>query len=294
MKNYFLILISSLSLQTLYAKPLEKSDILKKEWHAFSCRYLDLTCFTPNEIAALANHWGEKISKELKVTGNNIRKIDPEIVCKMLIVLQNCEVKILMRHGEQEKTTTVQTLSPALQKIAMMRLPDNQENTLTDASYVKWIEGMIIFSYLKQKTGKNFRITTSKNTRALLPAALLGEALNTCLDLEKRLNCVNYPPEEIMPAEEILKWLPEGSLPWEMEIVNRIIGPGTYEKITEGMRDFLDAKNSPCTIVLTITHTQQLNAAAQLVSLPVKRMGNYGFIVVTEKEALLFPEGFYK
>ena len=68
----------------------------------------------------------------------------------------------------------------------MMQLPDNLDNGLTKVSLAEWMEGMIIWEYLKQKTDKSFVVESSKNKRAKLPASTLAYALKAPLSLSMR------------------------------------------------------------------------------------------------------------
>ena len=97
MKKYLFILFFLLSLPLLHA---EDEEVLKTAWTAFSCKHPSLKSLSPEEIAKIANQWGEHIAKTLSVS-EPIREIDPLIVEKLLPLLQEDQPKIFMRHGEQ-------------------------------------------------------------------------------------------------------------------------------------------------------------------------------------------------
>lgn len=194
----------------------------------------------------------------------------------------------------ENRTEQTQRLPTVEQKIEMMRLPDNVENALTRASIAEWMAGMIVWEYLKQKTERYFILESSKNRRAEIPASALAYALKTIAKTNTHLTCVNYPSADEMCNEEILKWLPDGTLPWEKQKVDAVIGSGTYEHLTQEMKILLNSAREANAIFIAITHTQQTNAIATLSDLPTIRLGNFGFILFTGKHKEMFPEGFYK
>jgi hypothetical protein len=293
MRCYLYALFFVFCTSWLHAQVVNGECILKKEWDAFSSQYPALVEFSSDEIAVIANQWGKKIAEILSVS-ETIREVDPVVVDKLLTILQEDEPRIFMRHGEQQKTERIQQLPAVEQKIEMMRLPDNIENALTKASLVEWMEGMIVWEYLKQKTGRHFFLESSKNRRAELPADLLGYALKTDVSINENLNCVNYSPNNKMSTSEILKWLPDGTLPWNQQKVDAVVGPGTYEHMIQEMEKLLCSSMDADTIFIAITHTQQTNAIAVLSGLPVIRLGNFGFMLLTDRHKEVFPEGFYK
>ncbi len=285
----FLILLCS----ALQAKIPHDEQILKETWQSFSSHHSSLTHFTAEEITTIANLWGKKLAKSLSVQGS-IRNIDPIIVEKLLILLQEKDIQIYIRHGEQQRTEQVRKLPSIEQKIEMMRLEENLENPLTEESLSEWIEGMIIWKYLQEKTGRSQVLESSKNRRAEIPASALGFALKTQLHFNDALDCVNYPSCQEMSNAEILKWLPDGSLPWKRDKVDAIIGPGTYERITQEMEKLLSSSKDSNTMYFAFTHTQQINAIAAASDLPIVRLGNFGFILITDQHIEMFTEGFYR
>lgn len=268
------------------------ASFLQNEWTAFVSQYPSLTPFSSQEIADLATRWGKKVATTAKVTG--VREIDGGVVEKLSILLTQKHPQIFMRHGQQLPTEQVQKLPPNEQKIEMMRLPCNKEDSLTKASLVELLEGMIVWEYLQQKTKSCFVIKSSKNQRAYLVASLLGRALKVKPILNAPLDCINYPSNDKMTTAELLRQLPDGTLPWEKEKVDAVIGAGTYDRITQDMKRLLCSCTNANTVLLAITHTQQMNAVALLSDLPVSRLGNFGFIFLTKASKEVFAEGIYK
>lgn len=293
MKKIFVCFLLFFCVLLLHAEGSVEEYALEDAWQLFSSKYPSLTQFTPEEIAIIANEWGEKMAVTLSVS-ETIRSIDASVIEKLLLLLQEKKPQIFMRHGEQQKTAQIQCLAAADQKIEMMRQIDNMENPLTKPSIAEWLEGMIVWEYLKEKSGHSFILESSKNRRAEMPASTLAYALKTTLSMNDKLNCVNYPSSHEMSNAEILKWLPDGTLPWEKTKVDAIIGSGTYEQVTKDMDNLLSSCKNADAIYIAITHTQQINALASLFDLPIVRLGNFGFILLTDKHKEMFLEGFYK
>lgn len=223
------------------------------------------------------------------------RLIDAKAVRKLMQLFDSGKVMILMRHGEQQMSQRVKSLpNKALQKIAMMRMEENTNNPLTEHSQIELYGTVAVIDYIKAYSKVAWRIETSSNRRAYQAANLIGDATNIPVTNNSIWDCVNYPEESIISTKNLLEILPNGSLPWDLEVVNRVIGPGTYEKIH---RDVNVASKSlhdkEC--LLCISHTQQLNALAEQKNLPIIRLGYYGFIVITDdSRAEIFPNGIYQ
>lgn len=290
--NYVYALFFAFFSFYLQAEISRDQSLLESSWNSFISQHPSLAKFTSDEITNIANQWGRELAKTLLASGG-IREIDPTIVHSLLTLLQESNVQIFMRHGEQQKTPRIQNLPIREQKIEMMRLPDNIENSLTEASIAEWMEGLIIWEYLKQKTGRYVILESSKNQRAIIPASALAYVLKAPLHINEMLTCINYPSSHELSNIELLTHLPDGTVPWEEHKVNAIIGPGTYEHITQNMKHLIVSSKRSHTIFIAITHTQQTNAIATLLDMPIMRLGNFGFILLTDRNKAIFPEGFY-
>ncbi len=290
MRKYLYILFLFFCFPLLHAGAV--NDVLKEEWEGFSSEYPSLAEFSPDEMASIANQWGKKVAETLSVS-ERIREIDPVVVEKLIDLLQEDAPKIFMRHGEQQKTELIRQLPAVAQKIEMMRLPENVENSLTKASMAEWMEGMIVWEYLRQKIDRSFVLESSKNRRSEFPASSLAYALKIDASMNPSLDCVNYLPSNQMSTSEILKELPDGTLPWEKQKVDTVVGPGIYESITQEMEKLLCSCKGNA-VFIAITHTQQTNAIATLSDLPIIRLGNFGFLLLTENHKEMFSDGFYK
>lgn len=201
----------------------------------------------------------------------------------------------MMRHGEQKQSVWVEELAdPALKKIAMMRKEENMKNPLTSASALELQETAHAFQNIIKNSGiSSWHIETSKNLRAFQTAAILAKELNLPVCVKEKWTCINYPEKAEMSTEDLLKLLPDGTLPWTIEHVDAVGGPGTYDKIHENVRESI-ISYQPEQGVIIITHTQQMNAAAQQQGLPVTRVENYGFVLITGTKTRLFSSGLYQ
>lgn len=219
------------------------------------------------------------------VQAENIRRIDPKIAAEVSRKIENQGALLLMRHGEQALPAA--SLSPAALKIAMMRAPENRAAPATDASLAEFLSTISILASF----GKELSLESSSNLRARQPAEWLAELTQKPLELRPLWDCVDYLPESSFP--NLLQLLPEGTLPWKESLVDAAVGPGTYQKILDSVSREIIPPPHPCLRVI-ITHTQQIQAACQLLGLPLARLGHYGFILILPNEALVYPNGFYE
>ena len=225
----------------------------------------------------------------------DIRVLDPITVAEVKELTQQGPVVLVMRHGEQQQSNWVEELpSPAYRKIAMMRKEENLTNPLTKYSSEELMETVRALQDIIQSSElSSWHIESSENLRALQAAATLAEHLGIPLIIRKRWKCVNYPDECDMSTEELLNILPSGSLPWDKELVDLVIGEGTFDLIHKYVGKSLHSYE-PNEGAIVITHTQQINAACEQKGLPVQRLGYYGFVLINAQEAQLFSSGFYK
>lgn len=192
---------------------------------------------------------------------------------------------ILMRHGEQAKSEAVSQLPTAAeQKIAMMRHDENRTAGITSSSYSELEEVLAAFSDQKL----NLTIESSENMRAYLPAEWLSKHLHAPLRTRSIWNCIDYL--DSLPTAELLQILPDGTVPWEQDKIDRVAGPGTYDKISESVEKELTPGPE---IRIIITHTQQIQAACKKLGLPLARLSHYGFVLILENgQAHIYPNGF--
>lgn len=197
---------------------------------------------------------------------------------------------IIMRHGTQFSD---------MPKIDMMRLPHNMTEPLTDISMAQAVATAVTLSVIAGKLEKPIRVISSENKRALQTAALIAGITGAQFVIDKRLNCVNYPPKKEVSDEELSQLLgPEnkGALLWQKEIVDRVCGPGTFERISRDMprllaRLLLQDNNS---ITIVITHTQQTQAADVLAEDEPVRLRELGVRLFSPSGSVLVPNGIFK
>ena len=218
------------------------------------------------------------------------RRLDPQILQDVKEALQSQAVCILMRHGEQEESEWVKNLTVARKKIEMMRCNENLMNSLTKDSVLEALATALALKYVLNKSGQEKVFYSSQNARAFEAGELMGKVLEQTFQKNRVWDCVNYPEELLLPINELEKKLPDGSLPWEEGIVDRILGLGSYVKIHQEMTKELQGKP-----FIALTHTQQINAVAEQYDQPLERLTYFGFILVDPNIhiAKTFKTGFF-
>ncbi|MEL7430963.1 MAG: hypothetical protein AAGI90_00325 [Chlamydiota bacterium] len=276
--------------QLSHAYPTEVATF-QKVGQAFLSTYPTIAHLSQEELVNLSTDWQKRLAKQLHVN-NDYRVLDPEKLRFLETLLETTPGKIVMRHGEQQPSKQVESITSLQEKkIAMMRLPDNMQDPPTTRSLVEFFGSMIGFRYIQERLDKDLSILSSKNYRAKIPAELLGGFLNVSTDTKRFLQCINYPPDDQISTQSLLRELSLGMLPWEQESIDFIVGPKTFERIVEDMRTYLEDIQTG--IGIAFTHTQQINATQQLVSSPIRRVNYYGFIAVVGENVHVFPEGLY-
>lgn len=204
---------------------------------------------------------------------------------------------IVLRHGEQDPGTEISTLTDAQKKkVLMMQEPHNTEDPITGASAIEFISTLLTIRYIQANNPNfNFIIETSNNLRAKQPAMALSKFLSLPEpQIEYKWTCINYPADAILPYEELIKYLIDGTIPWDREIIDKIAGNGTYDRIKNDIKRLIDQQLDENTVRIVITHTQQTQAFCEIAGLNKVRLTNYGLIKQPRaKTASLYEEGLY-
>lgn len=240
--------------------------------------------------------WQQAIVDKFKLSAE-VRLIDPDVIDTLLDLSTQDDIALTMRHGEQLLGDDVAKLeNAALKKIMMMRHEHNVKDPITVQSAIEFLGTMSCFAYICAQTNKRFHIETSANQRALIPANAISETLNVACNQNEIWDCIDYPSEDIITDDELLKLLPTGSVPWKKNIFDQVSLERSYEAIQGEVTEFHQKQDRPAnTMTLVITHTQQINATAECNDLPVERLGYYGFTLSGEKTTpALFRQGIYK
>ncbi len=254
-----------------------------------------LKCMTPEELVEYAYDWQCNTADLLGVDYTNLKRLDPLSVAQLVQVFGNGGALMVLRHGEQHKSKRVRSIeSAALQKVEMMREPNNVMAPVTLDSAADFVATMIALRYASDVTGRSVCLESSSNCRCVGPMKGLAKILGRRLSYEAKWDCVNYLGANVLSDEELLSLLPTGSLPWDEKLVDAVVGQGTYQRITEEMSYAIAQVPSSCFRV-AMTHTQQTNAICGLRGLPIVRLGYYGFVVVPTSDdgAQLFTHGLY-
>lgn len=197
---------------------------------------------------------------------------------------------IIMRHGTQ--------FSNDPNKLKMMRHPANMKEPLTNMSMAQAAATGVALAIVARRIGKKIEVISSENERALQTAALVAGIAGASLTIDKRLNCVNYPPEDEVSDEELLDLLGpknNGALLWVKEIVDRVCGEGTFDRITQDMKDLHQKLLSQDgnSIKVIITHTQQTQAADVFAGNRPSRLRELGMRLFTPQKSTLLPNGIF-
>lgn len=244
-----------------------------------------------NIVQLKANHGG------LREQATMLREVDPQPVANALEALTGEGGRVvMMRHGGQTVNPQVALMSDDLKKIRMMQLPFNMFDPLSAHSRAEAFGTAIPLRVAQERTGKTLEIRTSENARALQLAVLIARIANAgSFLIDRRLTCVNYRSIGVSD-EQLLQWLAEskGSLPWKPEIVNRVCGEGTFEKIVRDVdRVITEGIANPNKIVLCITHTQQTNACDEREWETPTRYAELGMRIIQPQTSFLLKNGIY-
>ncbi|KTD61445.1 hypothetical protein [Legionella spiritensis] len=199
---------------------------------------------------------------------------------------------IIMRHGEQVVDPELSEYDAARKKIIMMQDDHNNNDSITLSSALEFCATFLTFAYIRSKTAARITIESSPNPRAAHPARLMADALACDLEFKESWRCVNYPSDERFEEHGLFRYLNHGTLPWEKEAVDAVVGEGTFDRILTDMQRIFEHPVTSGQIRIIITHTQQTNAVCQLSGMEPVRLNNYGYIAISDK-ATLHPSGFY-
>lgn len=225
--------------------------------------------------------------------------IDPESIAQTIAVLGGADrVLITKRHFKQRIHESIAKLSPTDQKIAMMRRPLNEEDSLTNASFAESFGTAFALFYILSSVNKldQTRILTSSNRRAAVGACTLSAVLRVPVREDVRLACPNYrldkTPDEL---DEMLGIANKGSLVWEEPIVDNVCetGTGTFRRITSMMYAFVAEGLAQPGVLILEGHTQHTNALDIQAGRKANRWREGGYNITTPTGQFLFKNGLY-
>jgi hypothetical protein len=281
-----------------------RRELFKNMWKELSVQHPSLKELSSQELANVLNTWGKKIAKILGCDAT-LREVDDQAIEKFIKVLEQVQdnkeknIKIWMLSGKQESQNELETQCIEIQRIQKMRLPDNEKASLTRTSFIELFQLAVISKYIKETMQRDFSsysvvVESSENKRANIPANVFARALSAKRLINQNLNCVNYLPEEMLSTSEILKWLPDGLLPWEKEKVDAVVGEGIYEQINLAMEEIITRPYSEPTLHLLVTHLEQLHAVSKKLGLELAGFNSFGFMIVASENKEIFINGFFK
>lgn len=224
-----------------------------------------------------------RLKEEWQVSGGNLARLEE-------VLTGDGPHVVIMRHGTQ--------FSDKPDKIEMMRFPANMKEPLTGISMAQATATGVALAVIARKLGKQIEVISSENERALQTAAIIAGIAEAGLTIDRGLNCVNYPPEKEVSNEKLLDLLGRennGALLWREDIVDRVCGPGTFQRISRDMSRLLTRlllrDNNVITVV--VTHTQQTQAADVFAGNRPSRLRELGMRLFTPQESTLLPNGIF-
>lgn len=253
----------------------------------------EISTSSRKEIVELANSLGIYIALNLKhdQAQEALRKVDEMTIESLRNTLENGGV-ILMRHGEQ-RSSGAKDLRGADLKIKMMQPFSNRTDPLTNKSICELGPTAFVLDYLVRQSNQYLTVFSSVNARALQAAAVISKTAGSKLSLDGKLNCVNYPVQLTEEQKEFL-YSSQGLLPWREEAVDLICGKGKFNQITADVKELIDKGREGENVVLMITHSQQVSAAATYLGINNGRLKEYGMIVAPrEGQPNLFESGVF-
>ena len=133
---------------------------------------------SPASLTSTIQKMQNSLAQRLRVK-ESFRYVNERVVEELLSLCGKAPVKIFMRHGEQLKSSRVKKItSTRLQRIEMMREPENFRNPPTKRTLVELLGTVMVFAYIKEKLQSTVQMVSSPNRRASIPAGLISESLN--------------------------------------------------------------------------------------------------------------------
>jgi len=245
-----------------------------------------------------ANQLTHKVAEKLRPEGVVLREVFPGIVNALGHSLSGEGGRVVMlRHGGQQQDLETGSLKGSSQKIRMMQHEHNRKDSLTDQSLAEAAGMAVVFKALQEASGKKIVVKSSINTRAAQVAALLAEIAECEIRYDSRLDCVDYPDNLKDEAiDTLLGPTNKGGLVWEKETVNRVVGDGTFERITGDVQQIVGEGLRGGQLVINVTHTQQTNAADVMAGRSPSRLAEMGMSVFmqTPQTSFLFQNGIFQ
>lgn len=238
----------------------------------------------------------------LGLGGVILRQVSPQLVGELVSVIDHGEDVsdsgryMMLRHGGQRLDEETGDLKGASQKIRLMQLPHNMTDPLTDQSIAEAVGlGLVLACVYQEINPGEVSVRSSANTRAAEVAAIVARLTGGSVVYDQRLNCVDYPKDKTdQEIDDLLGPANKGSLRWDRTTVDRVIGDGTYDRITENVEDLIREGVTAKGWTIDVTHTQQTNAADLVARREPSRLAEMGFSIWRSPvESTLLPNGVF-
>ncbi|MBI2443553.1 MAG: hypothetical protein HYV40_06660 [Candidatus Levybacteria bacterium] len=235
------------------------------------------------------------VAKKLRANTSKLREPDQEAFAHLVHVwYPRGRVIQIIRDGEQLHDFPIATDSQipvsTVQKMSMMRPGYNIHDPLTNESIAEAIAFAEGFRRAQLYTGKTISVITAENLRSAQLGFLIAKHTSGTIREDRIFNCLNYPA---LPDEDLMGMglNPDGTIPWEKQVIDRVFGAGSYINTKDRMSDFLaDQRTEANTVEVVVTHTQQLSALGEELGIPVPRFGFFGgFVIPHNRSPLALP-----
>lgn len=256
-------------------------------------RIKELKEFSVESLIAFVEQCQLEIVQTFSLPEIQVRRLDPGILHALFDTVSRGEGgQFVFRHGEQDVGSTIAAYDDISKKIVMMQVEHNETDPITISSAVEFMGTLLTLAYLKEKTCYRAQVAASSNCRARQPAETLAKTLEVPFALSPVLACINYPDDTRLDRSLLDA---KGNLEWDKSKVDAVVGEGSFDKITGGVKEILAAPMDEKTITIIMTHTQQLDEFYMKASgaSTSGRLSNYGFIYRNNTCVLRCENGFY-
>lgn len=252
-------------------------------------------------MAHVVNEVQGQVAEALEMKGVILRQVSPGLIRDLVNAVDRTDGVteagryMMLRHGGQLLGRETGDLKGASQKIRLMQSPHNMRDPLTDQSIAEAVGLSLALTCISQETNLPIRVRSSVNTRAAEVAAVVTRLTGGTVAVDNRLKCIDYPKDKTdEEIDNLLGAANKGSLRWDRRTVDGVIGPGTYDRITQDVAALIHEGVTRNGLTIDVTHTQQTNAADIKVGREPSRLAEMGFSIWRlPMQSTLFGNGIF-
>lgn len=284
-----------------------------KVWGEFKAQHQQelatIKSLEPHQVTSLANNLADSVYKAIGFDPgeSGVSRVSKNKLTKLVNAASpQGNTTIFVRHAEQSPPEWVFSIPRQdIRKIRMMQNPFNNEDLITNKAVAEAFSTGFSLHYLKAVTGKNLRIVSSENMRALEIAKVISHMVeDTTIRTDAGLTCITYKDERDEPSvtfDQLLADLPSGFMPWVPELVDKWCketkggkkpSQAIVESVGELYTEGLDSSGND--IIIALTHSQQLGEVLSLAGKlndPGARFPELSMFVVNENSPTILRRG---